>query len=500
MTEDAHGPRRIPAGVHTVDFLVASVRQGDATSQHTFDLARLLHQQGMQVRIVHNHPNRTLPEDIRPWTQRAGYAQYQPQADLTILQYPIWFPLAERLREVTGPAIFWYHGVTPPALWGKRPGLDMVQTAEIRTELAWHAHLAVAASPFTADELHQHSGYPRERIRVVPLTVDVADLAQPPHPDTLAALRRQWRVDDCKVLLYVGRIAGNKRIDLLVEAVAKLNRPDVVLLIVGDTQQNDAAILLRRELEQLAAQNGAGDRIRFTGRVPDVTPYLHLADIILLPSQHEGFGVPVAEGMAAGKPVIASASGALPWVLGAEEAGTQPGGLLFAPGDADDLARQIARLLDDPTLAATLAAQGRQRVQAFGRDRFAENVLAVVEEAVALAQAGPAPAEVLPRPPLSPYADVVMRDYVVRSGAPWVGRLIEWVRVNSTTHLKEAYLDRVLERQVNYNHLLAAELAELQAEVQTLRAEVAELRRQIEAPPSPPASLPSADTSEEPSP
>jgi glycosyltransferase involved in cell wall biosynthesis len=480
-------PGRAAGDPGTVDFLVASLRQGDATSGHTFDLARLLHAGGRRVQIVHNHPNRTLPDDIRPWTRRANFAQYQPHADLTILQYPIWFPLAERLRDVTGAAIFWYHGVTPPALWGKRPGLDMVQTAEIRTELAWHAHLAVAASPFTADELHRHSGYPRERIRVVPLTVDVAALAQPPAASTLAALRRQWQLEGKRVLLYVGRIAGNKRIDLLVQAVAKLNRADLCLLVVGDTQQNDAALLLHAELEALALQRGVGAQVRFTGRVPDVQPYLHLADLVLLPSQHEGFGVPVAEGMAAGKAVIASAGGALPWVLGAQDAEASPGGLLFTPGDADDLARQIGRLLDDPDLVATLVAGGRRRVQAFGADRFAVNVSAVVEEAMALAATGPAPAHQVPRPPLSPYADVVMRDYVVRSGAPWVGRLIEWVRVNSTTHLKEAYLDRILERQVNYNQLLAVQVAELQAELQALRAEVAELRRHSPTGPKEPA-------------
>ncbi|MCC6453664.1 MAG: glycosyltransferase family 4 protein [Caldilineaceae bacterium] len=470
--------------LRTLHFLVANMRNGDATSQHTFDLVRLLRERGVAIQIFHNYPNGPLPDDIQPLVQHVDYAQYHPNADLTILQYPVWFPLAERFRQVAGAAIFWYHGVTPPSLWGARPGLEMVQTAEVRTELAWHAHLAVAASPFTADELHRHSDYPRERIRVVPLNIDVGALAQRPGEDELNLLRRQWHAEGKRILLYVGRIAGNKRIDLLIRALAQLQRSNLMLLVVGDVVMNDASRILHPELEALAAQLGVADQVVFTGRVPHVTPYLHLADIVLLPSQHEGFGVPVAEAMAAGTPVIASASGALPWVLGAANEGnpdTEPAGLLFREGNVDDLVAQITRLLDDPNLRSALVAQGRTRVREFSKERFATNVVAVIDEAMKLAQQDRPPANTLAAPPLATYADIVIRDYRVRSGAPVVGRLIEWVRNNSTTHVKEAYLDRILERQVNYNRLLATEVAALQNELSGLRAQMSEMRRQVAA-------------------
>ena len=471
----------------TLHFLVANMRNGDATSQHTFDLVRRLRQQGMAIQIFHNYPNGPLPDDILPIVHQADYADYHPSADITILQYPVWFPLAERFRQVPGAAIFWYHGVTPPALWGARPGLETVQTAEVRTELAWHAHLAVAASPFTADELHRHSDYPRDRIHVVPLRIDVDALAQQPSEEELTALRRQWNAEGKRILLYVGRIAGNKRIDLLIHALAQLQRSNVMLMIVGDVVLNDAARILHPELEALAAQLGVANQVVFTARVPQVTPYLHMADIVLLPSQHEGFGVPVAEAMAAGTPVIASASGALPWVMGADGTGdnpnreTKPGGLLFREGNVDDLVTQIARLLDDPKLRNTLVAQGRTRVREFSVQQFDKNVADIVTEAVRVAQQDRPPAYSLATPPLAAYADIVMRDYRVRSNAPMVGKMIEWVRVNSTTHLKEAYLDRVLERQVNYNRLLAVEVAALQNELVGLRAQMSELRRQVAA-------------------
>lgn len=463
----------------TLHFLVANMRNGDATSQHTFDLVRLLRQHGFKIEIHHNYPNGPLPDDILPHVRQTDYGQYLANADLTILQYPIWFPLAERFRQIAGAGIFWYHGVTPPALWGARPGLETVQTAEVRTELAWHAHLAVAASPFTADELHRHSDYPRERIHVVPLRIDVEALAKAPGAQELAELRRQWGAEGKRILLYVGRIAGNKRIDLLIRAVAQLQRPDIKLLVVGDVAMEDAARLLHPELEALAAQLGVANQVLFTARVPQVTPYFHLADIVLLASQHEGFGVPVAEAMSAGTPVVASASGALPWVLGAGEPDSTPAGLLFEEGNLDDLVTQIRRLLDEPELGQQLSALGRQRVQNFNVAHFESNVLRTVEEAIKLSQVDRSPAFSLATPPLATYADVALRDYRVRSGAPLVGRLIEWVRTNSTTHVKEAYLDRILERQVNYNRLLAVEVAALQNQLVELRSQMSELRRQM---------------------
>ncbi len=156
-----------------------------------------------------------------------------------------------------------------------------------------------------------------------------------------------------------------------------------------------------------------------------------------------------------------------------------PAGLLFAEGNVDDLVAQITRLLDDLNLRNTLVAQGRIRAREFSTERFATNVLAVVEEAMKVAQQEHPPVHALPVPPLAPFADIVIRDYHVRSGAPRVGPLIEWVRNNATTHFKEAYLDPILERQVNHNRLVAGEVAALQNEVIALRAEMNELRRQV---------------------
>jgi glycosyltransferase involved in cell wall biosynthesis len=464
------------------DILVANLHRGDATSHHVFEVARLLRELGWSVQIHVNGTLGRLSRDVRSLARHTHPGDYEPQADLTLVEYAVWFPLAERLRHAPGAALFWYHGVTPPQFWRTETERDILRRSQIGAELAWHAHLAAVDSPFSAQELLGSSDYPEARVRVVPLGIDVASFQEVPLPETLRALRRRWGLKDRRVLLYTGRVAGNKRIDLLIAALAALapRYPAVHLLVVGDTERSPAYREEAARLREQAERLGVADRVTLTGRVPVIEPYYHLAEVYVLPSQHECFGVPLVEGMAAEVPVIASASGSMPWVLDAE--GPEPAGLTFAPGEVEDLVWQIARLLDDTALRQALIARGRERLGKFSRDAFRRATVELLSEVQAVAQEGPPPAAERELPPLVREADVALRSYRVRSGAPVVGPLIEKVRYNLTTHVKEAYLDRIVEQQVLYNRLVAEELLSLREEVAHLRDENARLREAIEAP------------------
>jgi glycosyltransferase involved in cell wall biosynthesis len=115
-----------------------------------------------------------------------------------------------------------------------------------------------------------------------------------------------------------------------------------------------------------------GGVVRFAGFRHDMPACLAAADIVALPSLHEGLGVAALEAMAAGRPVLASRVGGLGEVVVAEETG-----LLVPPGDADALAAALARLAGDPALRARLGAAGRARVLAcYTSERMAEGTLA----------------------------------------------------------------------------------------------------------------------------
>ncbi len=460
--------------IRTCDILAGNLHEGDATSAHAFELTRLLQSHDVTVRIHCNYPIGPLPEDIRPVTRTTHPGDYIPAADLTILEYPLWYPLAERFRDVPGAKVFWYHGVTPPALWGTDIQRDLLARAEAGTELAWYAHLAVTASPFTAQELRSHSGYPQECIRTVPLGVDIAAFRQKPPPSELRSHRRKWKLEHKRVLLYTGRVAGNKRIDLLIQALARLRDeyPDLHLLIVGDTKGAPAYREVAAKLRAQADQLDLTSHVTFTGWVPAITPYYHLAEVYVTGSQHEGFGVPLLEAMAAGVPVIASASGAMPWVLNAQTSEAEAAGLLFPEGDVDALARQVSRVLEEPALRGALIERGYERVGYFSQEQFNLRAAKVLHEVNALSRQGPPPAAYRPQNRIYDQADVSLRNYRVRSKLPVLGPLIEWIRRNSTTHVKEAYLDRIIERQVLYNRLLAGEIFQLRAEIARLHKEL----------------------------
>jgi glycosyltransferase involved in cell wall biosynthesis len=454
----------------TAELLVYTLRQGDAVSDHTLALARLLAAMGRHVQILCNYPGDPPPADLPAAVTVCDFAGYRPGAELTILQYPIWFPLAERLRDATGARLLWYHGVTPAHLTGGNARYRL-ETAAARTDLAWEAHAVVATSPFAARELARHAGLPTNHIHVVPIGIELDTFAQPTDATTLAGLRTRLGPAGKQVMVYIGRVASHKGLDLLIEALAHLraSHPALRLLIVGDQQASSAAAATAAHLCAQAAAAGVAEAVVWAGRTPSVAPYLHLADLCVLPSRHEGFGVPVLEAMAAGAPLIVSDAGALPWLVGAES--NQPAALVVPTDRSDLLAETIAHLLDDSTLQATLAARGRLRAQTFSLAAFNRQAQAVIE--TTLAQATPTSTTGVPaRSPLLAQADIVERGYRVRSGLPAAGPLLAWSRRQATSHFHEPYLDQVMERQVAFNRRAASALAALRAEVDALKAEI----------------------------
>ncbi|HKA16427.1 MAG TPA: glycosyltransferase family 4 protein [Myxococcota bacterium] len=199
------------------------------------------------------------------------------------------------------------------------------------------------SSAASARQIERDFGVARERIRMVANGVDT-DLFSP----DLAVQR------DPHEVLCVGRASDpNKGVPTLVEAIAKLPRP-VRLTLVDDPHPDNPARKRARAL-------GIEDRIDVVGRV-EVETLVGLyrrAALVAVPSLFEGFGLPAAEAMACGTPVVATAAGSLPEVIG-----TAGGGILARAHSADALARGIAELLAQPAARADLGAQGRKGVVA----------------------------------------------------------------------------------------------------------------------------------------
>ncbi len=162
--------------------------------------------------------------------------------------------------------------------------------------------------------------------------------------------------DGERVLLFVGaldRAHHFRRIDLLIEAMRSLP-PDVHLVLVGDGDRAG-------DYRQLASQAGVGRRVHFLGRVEHAQlPCIYAAaDVVVLPSHlQESFGMILVEGMACGKPVIASN---LPGARAVVDDGVD--GLLVQPGDLPDLVEKTGQLLGDAAGRAAMGRRGRAKVE-----------------------------------------------------------------------------------------------------------------------------------------
>jgi glycosyltransferase involved in cell wall biosynthesis len=182
-----------------------------------------------------------------------------------------------------------------------------------------------------------------------------------------------------RFVLYVGGISPHKNIDTLVIAYERWRQriggsAPVSLVLVGDYVADvfhSSYLAIRRLIETAGLESS----VRFTGYVPDdhLRDLYSAADVLVLPSFYEGFGLPVLESMACGTPVIASDAGALAEVV-------SDAGLLFDPHSSEALARVLGRVLGDDALRRDLAARGKVRAAQFTWEASARAALAAFEE------------------------------------------------------------------------------------------------------------------------
>ncbi len=223
------------------------------------------------------------------------------------------------------------------------------------------ADLVVTPSQHSADDCVA-AGISSDRVRVVPNTVDDGQV----NESEAEATRRRFGVGE-RFVLWVGTAEPRKNLDRLLEAWKRLGRTGEELVLVGPAGW-------KSNLGRTVAS--AGPSVRRLGFVSDADKraLMRAASVVCYPSLTEGFGLPVLEAMMQATPVVASAAGALPEVVGTA-------GLLVNPTRVEEISEALVGLLDDPGGAAALGWKGRDRAVAeFSWSRTAEGLMAVYEE------------------------------------------------------------------------------------------------------------------------
>jgi glycosyltransferase involved in cell wall biosynthesis len=213
-----------------------------------------------------------------------------------------------------------------------------------------HAATVTGCSQFTLTDAEERFGLPPGGGHVIFNGVDLAATAPPPASDPEPDAGGRF-------VFAVGRVVDKKGFDLLLQAFSSISagHPDVDLIIGGD----GAAL---PSLIESAARLGISDRVRFPGRLSrlQVATFMNRAEIVVMPSRVEPFGIVVLEAWRAGRPVVATSNGGPKEFIQDGE-----NGMLVDPFDQASLARTLDGLLGDTVRAGLLGAAGRQRVRDF---------------------------------------------------------------------------------------------------------------------------------------
>jgi glycosyltransferase involved in cell wall biosynthesis len=277
------------------------------------------------------------------------------------LAYGVLAEEARSLRERYSVVALVHH---PLAL---ETGLSAAEAAALheseRAALACARHV-ISTSVATARLLIDDYGVPVERLTVVK-----------PGTDRAAAHESRPAGKSLK-LLTVGAIVPRKGYDVLVEALARLKDHRWRLVIVGDnTRSPETAARLDEDI----VRYGLSDRIEIVGPVPQdhLAEIYAAADLFVLPSRFEGYGMAYTEAVANGVPVIGTSAGAIPDTV-------PPGaGILVPPDDVDALADALKRVMDDAPERARLAAGARAASASFPTWRESAALFALVLDRLA---------------------------------------------------------------------------------------------------------------------
>ncbi len=279
--------------------------------------------------------------------------------------------------------------------------LEPLFRAEREGEIMQQVDRIITATPVEKAQLSWRYSAPAEKIETIPCGVDLK-LFRPVSKEVARArvMSRVPGIRAKKLVLLVGRIEPIKGVDVLIEAVRQLRArweaeghpataDELQILIVGGgtglagttTRSGRSLSLLPAPVDnnpeatrlRLLVQNlGLADQVLFVPSQPqEQMPYFYsAADLTIMSSHYESFGMAALESQACGTPVIASRAGGLPFAVQDNFSGR-----LVEPGQPQELAETMAQLLDDDGLRRQLGQQAASRAEQFGWRSIANNVI-----------------------------------------------------------------------------------------------------------------------------
>jgi glycosyltransferase involved in cell wall biosynthesis len=350
--------------VNGAHLFVPMLHRNDAVGKHTLAVRDALVAAGVPSQIFTDRPDSQTVGETRPYLD---YEKLSDPEDVLIYQLATDSEMAVWLSGRSERLVLNHHSITPPACFASwNNAIARLQTGALqRLEvLAPRAVLGVADSEFNAAELRSAGCRNTTVVPVAGISVPPVD----PGPDLIERVRAgqggpgpHW--------LSVGRWAPNKAHHDTLAAlfVARATtEPHATLTLVGSATEPAYAGALRR----YAAALGLGDAVEFVAGISDaeLAARYRCADVLVMLSDHEGFGVPLVEAMGQGTPIVAFDAGAVGEVM-------DGGGVLLQEKHPRAVAGAVSQLLSDRPRRDRLVEAGRQRFDALGLDRAANRLV-----------------------------------------------------------------------------------------------------------------------------
>lgn len=224
-------------------------------------------------------------------------------------------------------------------------------------------------------DIFEGRGVPESSLSVVPNGVDLNRFGDP-NPEIIGEVEAKYDLADRPTLLFVGTVMPRKGVVDLVRSAEQVLAAghDFRLVIAGE---NDLDPEYTDRVRSLIREAGIEENVELTGFVPaEELPALYaLADLFVVPSLEEGFGMTVAEAMAAGTPVVGTRVGRVPWLLDDERCGR-----VVEPGDSSGVADAVVELLNDSVERERMGERARKRARDVSWEGVTADVLSIYQE------------------------------------------------------------------------------------------------------------------------
>lgn len=252
---------------------------------------------------------------------------------------------------------------------------DRSPSVRLRTEeeVIAAADCVVASTPYEFNDLLEHYGASPERLLISPPGVDHRVFSPADRDDA----RQRLGIGPEPLILFVGRVQSHKAVDIAVRAlyevpasVAAGEGPPRLLVIGGPSGPGGRDEVDR--LDDLASDLNLSDRVTFRSPLPhrELPGYYQAADVLIMPSRSESFGLAAVEAQACGLPVVGARVGGLPYTVADSQSG-----LLVDGHDPRSFAAAVTAVLDHPAFAETLAMGAVRYAERFSWDAAADRLL-----------------------------------------------------------------------------------------------------------------------------